>query len=501
MELTPMPPKIERMAPRSAAQAPRPSPTLRIAVTLPRPADGLGLTEYPARMTTEVVDRFVPDPPTVEQACAELERLGFEITVRGRVSISARGPRYLFERTFGTELSVYRFGDSLAGRPAQEAFWYPAPDAPWKPRRRISELIDAAYIQWPHYYTAPPPSAIPPPVDYHHLRVPGDVTLLLGVDRVHRDGITGRGVRVAMVDSGFAFGHPYYEGRGYRTSVVLAPGSGDPAADGNGHGTGEAANLLAVAPDVTFIGIKLDDEAHPAQGASLLEGFQLALAHNPGVISVSLGYDLVAGASREHLTELPNSLKALEAEVQAAVAEGIMVVFSAGNGHVAFPGMMPSVLSAGGTYVDAADALLASDYASAFPSRIYVGRHVPDVTGLVGLAENRADYIMLPVPQGSEIDRGNASHDGTAPDDAWGVFSGTSAAAPQLAGVCALLLQQDPTLSPADIKAILARTARDVTKGSANAASNEGVALKAGVGPDGATGAGLVDAWAASRQI
>jgi subtilisin family serine protease len=500
-EVAPAAPTMQPMNTKASTAEPKPGSTLRIAVTLPRPDDGLGLTQSPARLTTSTVEAFVPDPLTLESACAELERLGFTVSQIGRVSISARGPRYLFERTFGTKLSVFRFDDSEAGQPAQEAFYYPAPDAPWKPKRRIAELIDAAYIQWPYYFTATQPSPIPPQVDYHHLRVPGDVTLLLDADRVHRDGITGHGVRVAMVDSGFAFGHPYYQGRGYRTSVVLAPGASEPEADGNGHGTGEAANLLAIAPDVTFVGVKLDNETRPNESASLLEGFQVALAQNPSVISVSLGFDLVKGPTRQHLEELPNGLKALEAEVQAAVADGIAVVFSAGNGHVAFPGMMPSVISAGGTFVDADDALIASDYASAFPSSIYVGRHVPDFTGLVGLAANGASYIMLPIQSGSDLDTGGANRDGTAPDDGWAVFSGTSAAAPQLAGVCALLLEQDPSLSPADIKNALARTARDVTQGTANPASNEGTALEASAGPDGATGAGLVDAYEALRQV
>jgi subtilisin family serine protease len=112
-----------------------------------------------------------------------------------------------------------------------------------------------------------------------------------------------------------------------------------------------------------------------------------------------------------------------------------------------------------------------------------------------------ADYIMLPIPSGCEIDRDNSAHDKTTASDGWGVFSGTSAAAPQLAGVCALLLEKNGGLTPSDIKAVLKRSCRDVTTGSANDASNEGHAVKASAGLDGATGAGLVDAFAAWKQI
>lgn len=52
------------------------------------------------------------------------------------------------------------------------------------------------------------------------------------------------------------------------------------------------------------------------------------------------------------------------------------------------------------------------------------------------------------------------------------------------------------------IKAILRRTARDVTAGHANPASDPaGRGLSAGGGEDGATGAGLVDAYAAVKQL
>jgi subtilisin family serine protease len=120
-----------------------------------------------------------------------------------------------------------------------------------------------------------------------------------------------------------------------------------------------------------------------------------------------------------------------------------------------------------------------------------------------------ANYIMLPLQPGCEIDRDVSNHDETGPDDGWSVISGTSAAAPQLAGVCALLKQQNPGISPAEIKEVLKRTARDVTKGQANEFSNPVMSggqlrhrpIKARASSDGATGHGLVDAFAAWQQV
>ncbi len=143
------------------------------------------------------------------------------------------------------------------------------------------------------------------------------------------------------------------------------------------------------------------------------------MKHNPHIISCSMGYDLCPSdpntgqrTSNAPLSKLPNNLVALEAEIQAAVASGVVIVFSAGNGSVSFPGMMPEVISAGGAFVDQNGDTRASDYASAFTSRVYSGRNVPDFRGLVGLRPN-ADFIMLPIPPGCEIDKENSPHDQT----------------------------------------------------------------------------------------
>src|SRR5207237_10034583 len=130
-------------------------------------------------------------------------------------------------------------------------------------------------------------------------------------------------------------------------------------------------------------------------------------------------------------------------------------VFSAGNVHFTCHVMMPYVISAGGSFADQDGSSQASDYASAFQSKIYSGRNVPDFCGLVGLLP-RAAYIMLPIPPNCAIDNeesrvdaeGNRG-DGPTPLDGWGVFSGTQAAGPQLAGVWALLLPWEPALLPA----------------------------------------------------
>jgi serine protease AprX len=138
--------------------------------------------------------------------------------------------------------------------------------------------------------------------------------------------------------------------------------------------------------------------------------------------------------------------------------------------------------------------LVASSYASSFTSKLFPGRNVPDVCGVVGEASPAPmkGHIILPVPANSELDGENFSpkRKGTG----WGIFSGTSAASPQIAGVVALMKSINKNLRPDKIRSILASSAVDVTSGK-TAMGDRAVA-----GADLATGAGFVDAYKACKS-
>ena len=487
---------------KKASKAPRPSrpvkktaasdgfPDRLFAIASPRSSGGVSLFDA-ANIDASNVGAFQSDGDLIQRAVLRLRDAGFEVLQASSIMINIAGARATFERAFNTTLAAVQLDTVKAFGVVEKATFFDDPSTSLRGFISIAgtafeDVLEGVGLEEPRYFMAPSPFA--PTKSYWHLTMPGDVSLGCNADRAHRSGITGAGIHVAMVDSGW-YAHPYFTERGYRsTAVTLGPGTADPTHDELGHGTGESANLFAVAPDITLHPVKA--ALSGTQNTVLVNAtaaFNAAVAMNPHIITNSWGFDFQFGP-------LSAASQALAAAVAAAVASGIVVVFSAGNGHYGYPGQHPDVISAGGVFMAPDGSLSASNYASGFMSNIYPGRRVPDVSGLVGMLP-KAAYIMLPVEPNDTLDSTLAggtwpNADETLANDGWGAFSGTSAAAPQVAGVAALIKQTCPHLSPAEIKDILMTTARDVTVGT----NNPRFGNAATVGPDTATGNGLVDA-------
>jgi hypothetical protein len=480
---------------RKAARKPKskkPTMPKRIfAQVSPRSVGGISMFDAMGSITRETVANFQSERGIIDQAANLLHKAGFEVLHISDMMINIAGSKATYEKAFNTVLTVEERPviKSEAKKDTATFIECPSTDIPGLISTKgtaFSEILEGVAIEEPYYLAAAPMFA--PMVSYWHLRVPGDVSLGINADKVHRTGITGKGVRVAMVDSG-QYKHPFFSTRGYRVSpVVLGPGASNPLRDEVGHGTGESANIFSVAPDAQLLPVKL----HTTSSGGILNttgGFNTAVGLNPDIITCSWGGHVFQGP-------LSAARQALAAAIAAAWASGIVVVFSAGNGPVhGFPAQHPDVIAAGGVHMKINGAMEASNYSSGCMSNIYPGRRVPDVSGLVGM-NPKAIYIMLPLEPGDAIDVGRSggafpNGDQTANNDGWGVFSGTSAAAPQLAGVAALMKQACGRLSPADIRSIMMKTARDVTAG--RCANGH----QATAGPDLATGNGLVDAYKA----
>ncbi len=454
----------------------------------PHSVGGMSMFDYAGPFDASIVSNFMSEEDLIYRTAGALQDAGFEVLQLSPYTINVAAPIATFERAFKTRIVPHELPTLKAGN-VQDTATYFSTDSTDRfglllPKGTAFEnLIEGVAIETPRYYFATLP--LPPTKGYWHLDVPAGVSLACNSDKAHRGGITGRGIRVAMVDSGH-FAHPYFAGRGYRVqAVTLAPGAVNAATDDNGHGTAESANIFANAPDCELLPVKMSF-------ANTLAAFNAAVALAPDIITCSWG-------SSVRNPPLSPADQALAAAITDAVARGIVVVFSAGNGHFGFPGQHPDVISAGGVFRAPDGSLRASDYASGFVSSIYAGRNAPDLCGLVGMRP-RAAYIMLPLQPGSDIDTdlatGGAHPNGdeTAGNDGWAAISGTSAAAPQLAGVAALIKQACPRLTPSEVRDIMVRTAIDVTAGNCNPACG---GAAAGPGSDVATGSGLVDANAA----
>lgn len=463
----------------------------------PRSIGGVSLFDA-SQINAATVANFYSAPDVVSRAAVRLREAGFDVLQVTPMTINIAGSADTYRRAFQTRIVTEERPVIKPLAVEATATFLETPDTPGPgfiatTGTPFEDIIEGVAIEEPRFYMAP--SMFPPVPAYWHLRLPGDLSLACNADRAHRSGVTGRGIRVAMVDSGW-YRHPYFTGRGYRVAPVMsAPGAAEPLADESGHGTGESANIFALAPDVTLLPVKMSV-------VNTIAAFQTAISLGPDIISCSWGSNRPTGP-------LSAADQALAAAIATAIAAGIIVVCAAGNGHWSFPAQHPDVIAAGGVFLGPDGSLQASDYASGFASTIYPGRRVPDLCGLVGMRP-KGLYLMLPVEPGDRIDstpwndpygrglQGGAYPDGdeTAPGDGWAVFSGTSAAAPQLAGAAALVRQTCPNLSPAEVRNVLMMTARDVTSGAASPGTGGPAAAP---GADSATGSGLVDAYKAVR--
>ena len=450
----------------------------------PHSQGGTSMFDAQEMINSSTAANFLSDPELVNRAALRLQDAGFEVLQISSLTINIAGSPDTYKRAFGTSIVAEERPAIKELGTRTTATFLDAAETGLSglintAGTRFEDVLEGVAIEEPRYFMAP--SMFAPLKSYWHLRVPGDISLGCNADRAHRGGITGRGIKIAMVDSGH-YAHPFFAGRGYRVSpVVLGPAAANPAKDESGHGTGESANIFAVAPDIQLMPVKINF-------VNSTGAFNAAVALAPDIITCSWGSSVQFGP-------LSAANQALAAAISVAVASGITVVFSAGNGHYGFPGQHPDVISAGGVFMNPNETLRASDYASGFMSNIYPNRRVPDLSGLVGM-KPKAIYIMLPIEAGDDIDLqlSGGTHpngDETTNSDGWGAFSGTSAAAPQLAGAAALVKQACPGLKPTEIRDILKKSARDVTVGNCNTSTGGNPAI---VGPDTATGNGLVDA-------
>lgn len=178
-----------------------------------------------------------------------------------------------------------------------------------------------------------PASSDPGPAETGHYRVgapagPAEAGLY-GID----PRTTGRGVRVAVVDSGIFAAHPHVGGVAGGLAIGDDGSRSDDYVDRLGHGTAVAAAIREKAPDAELFAVKVFWRTLATDVSTLVRAIDEASARGAGVINLSLG------------TPQQDQRDALAAAVARAAARGAFVVSAAAQDGVEWlPGSLDGVV-------------------------------------------------------------------------------------------------------------------------------------------------------------
>ncbi|GAB2973610.1 S8 family serine peptidase [Saccharothrix stipae] len=261
-------------------------------------------------------------------------------------------------------------------------------------------------------------------------------TAQIGAPTAWRAGHTGKGVKVAVLDTGVDQDHPDLAGH----EVAERNFTDDPdATDGVGHGTHVAATIASsgarykgVAPDADLLDGKVC-VVSGCQESAIVAGMQWAAEQGADIVNISLG-----GGDTTELDPLEEAVNTLSART------GVLFVVAAGNNSrpetISSPGSADAALTVGA--VDRQDGI--APFSSRGP-RVGDGAVKPDITA------PGVDIVAA---------RSSSGTIGTPVGDGYVAMSGTSMATPHVAGAAAVLAQQHPDWSGAQIKAALVASAR-----------------------------------------
>ncbi|MBI5305197.1 MAG: S8 family peptidase [Chloroflexi bacterium] len=252
-------------------------------------------------------------------------------------------------------------------------------------------------------------------------------------------GLTGKGIKVGVVDTGLDATHPDFAGR--VAAIKDFTGEGD--LDGNGHGTHVAGTIggsgaasggvyRGVAPECTLYAAKVLTSSGFGSISGVIAGVEWAVDQGVRTMNLSLGMD---GSC--------DGTDALSEACDAAVARGVAVCVAAGNAGpsaytVGSPGCAKNVITVGATTKND-DAIYFSSRGPTADGRIKPDLCFPGVD------------IIAPHAVNTQI--------GQIVNQFYTTLSGTSMATPHATGSCALLLQDNPTASPGQIKNLLMASA------------------------------------------
>ena len=276
----------------------------------------------------------------------------------------------------------------------------------------------------------------------------------------HERGYFGRGVGVAVVDTGITLHKDFVEGGNRVVGFADFINHRSEPYDDNGHGTHVAGIIggngfsskgkyKGVAPECNFIGVKVLDKRGDGNISDVLAGLQWIIdnkkRYNIRIVNISVGT-----ASKDSLDE--NSL--LVQGVNAVWDNGIVVVVAAGNNgpgpmSISTPGISRKVITVGSSDDNVAVEVYGSgrtkDYSGRGPTPFCIKK--PDI---VAPGSNIISCNTSRFPSRAKYGEVRASY--SESPMMYTIKSGTSMATPVVTGAIALLLSFHPELTNREVK-------------------------------------------------
>ena len=370
-----------------------------------------GADEVPT--TAEVVVKLSADTTASIDAIAE-ENDGYVISPL----IESRGVYLLGLDVFVNEDKIEKETDDEAEKWAKDL--EKEDGVAWVEPRLQEEVEDTRFHAWPEDAF----EDIESPEQLNE-----DIFAYLELSEAH-EFATGAGAVVAVLDSGIDAAHPLLEGR-LLEGVDLIGDDLDPTDERNGvdddgdglvdeaygHGTFVAGVIAQVAPDAMILPIRVLDADGRASVYGMVEGIDLAIERGAKVINLSAS--LLSDAK-------PDTLKDA---IKRAKDADVIVIAAAGNtadDRKLYPGSESSVISVGALDIDDDD----------------------EVTGFSA----HGNWVLLAAPGVGIVS--------AVPGGGYAEWTGTSMAAPIVAGQAALLVEVDPDVERKDLEKALKDSAK-----------------------------------------
>jgi hypothetical protein len=401
----------------------------------------------PGSPTTQETDVAEVDP-RVERALANADRAGVFLMLRESDASTASAQQSVIDR-LGTDFEVsHRYGSirALAGSLTRAGL------------ATVRGLADVTAIQIDGQGSGGLAQALP----------------AVGIDKVHDErGLTGKGITVAVLDSGAPTMHPALPNvivaQHCFTSSACPPlnqNQGDSAEDDHNHGsnvTGIVASrggggiAKGYAPGASIVAVKVLNRQNGGRVSDWVAGFDW-VSTNLAMLNVKvINASLVSTEEYASAADCDRGEGALSAVTKKLIEAGVTITASSGNtGHIqtmTAPACNTGVIAVGATY----DSDLGPQPESGGTYQALGGGNWPACSDAQTNAKTIACFTST---AGSRLDvlAPGSQLTSTGKGTGMSMFRGTSQAAPGVAGLAALLLECNPALTPASILDVLKQT-------------------------------------------